>query len=134
MRKKDAASFDYGDAESRERKDHERLATENPKCIFCPESNPWPAAVLERHHIAGRQFGDELVIVCSNHHRLLSSAQKDHPPKIAGCNDPHEYWAHLLWGIADLLALAVEFLRKIAAKLFEHVKASPAAVHREAAQ
>ena len=113
------ATANHGDAEARQRRAYERLGTDNPKCIYCPETNP---VALELHHIAGRKFGNELVIVCRNHHRPLSDAGKDHPPKIVGCNDPHEYWAHLLLGIADLLALAIEFLRRIATDLLTHAK------------
>lgn len=120
---------DYGDADERERKACERLGTDKPKCIYCAETHP---AVLELHHVAGRKFGDELVIVCRNHHRLLSDTQKDHPPQIIGCNDPHEYWAHLLLGIADLLALAIQFLRNVAANLLVHAKGSSANLHQGA--
>lgn len=133
MRKKSGnkgSIFDHGDAEARQRKAYERLGTDSPKCIYCPETNP---TVLELHHVAGRQYGNELVIVCRNHHRLLSNVQKDHPPKIIGCNDPHEYWAHLLLSIADLLVLAVEFLRDIASKLLAHARMrASAATHPDA--
>ncbi len=108
------STFDHGDAEERERKAYERLGTDKPKCAFCGESNP---LVLELHHVAGQRFGDELVTVCRNHHRLLSDTQKGHPPKIPSCNDEQEFWAHLLHGIADLLELAVRYIRDIAAKL-----------------
>jgi hypothetical protein len=45
---------------------------------------------LERHHIAGRTFGDENVPVCRNCHRKLSDLQKDHPPHIGAPPDPLE--------------------------------------------
>jgi hypothetical protein len=44
-------------------------------CIVCLEKDP---RCLELHHIAGRQFADEVVVVCCNCHRKLSDMQKDH--------------------------------------------------------
>jgi hypothetical protein len=46
----------------------ERLGTNEPGCVVCGEDDP---SYLELHHIPGRKFGDELVIVCRNCHRKL---------------------------------------------------------------
>jgi hypothetical protein len=48
----------------------ERLGTNEPGCVVCGEDDP---SYLELHHIPGRKFGDELVIVCRNCHRKLSN-------------------------------------------------------------
>lgn len=101
----------------------ERLGTNNPKCLFCPEDDP---ACLERHHLAGRSFGDRwVVIVCWNCHRKLSDRQKEHPPIAARDPDSLECHGRLLLGIADALELAtapaslVEFARETGLDLIE---------------
>src|ERR1700734_585745 len=55
----------------------ERLGDDKPGCINCGLED---IRCLEAHHIAGSKFGDALVIVCRNCHRILSDDQKDHPP------------------------------------------------------
>lgn len=94
----------------------ERLGISNPRCVFCNENNP---LALEKHHIAGREFRDEEVIVCRNHHRLLSDWQKDHPKKIY--EKPHELEviAHFLAGLADFFELLVRVLREFIRTLTE---------------
>ena len=94
----------------------ERLKVPNPKCAFCPENNP---LVLEKHHVAGKGFHDDTVIVCRNHHRLLSDLQKDHPEKIYEQPADLEQIAHYLAGLADFFELLVKTLRKFAKPLTE---------------
>jgi hypothetical protein len=56
----------------------ERLGTNNPRCAEGGETD-WRC--LEAHHIAGRDFDDDaIVILCRNCHRKLGDDQKDHPP------------------------------------------------------
>jgi hypothetical protein len=101
--------------ERRRQRALERLGTNNARCTFCPCNDP---LALELHHIAGRGYDDELVIVCRNCHRGLSDGQKDHPPRK---NDPPsdaERIGHFLLGLADLLELLVKRLREFATKLF----------------
>ena len=94
----------------------ERLGTNTPRCVVCGEGDP---SCLELHHIPGRKFGDELVIVCRNCHRKLSDAQKDHtraeadPPSVVDCI------VHFLQGLADLFEQLVPQLRKMAKQLSE---------------
>ena len=47
----------------------------NAFCIVCLEDD---ARCLELHHIAGRKFADDVVVVCCNCHGKLSDMQKDH--------------------------------------------------------
>src|SRR4051794_13402353 len=101
----------------------ERLGTNNPKCLLCPEDNP---ACLERHHLAGRSFGDRwVVIICRNCHRKLSDKQKEHPAIAIRDPDRLECHGRLLVGIADALELAatplplVEFVRQTGLSLIE---------------
>jgi 5-methylcytosine-specific restriction endonuclease McrA len=68
----------------RERKRHdrlERLGSNNPECLFCPENDP---CCLELHHLSGKAFGNDCIVVCRNCHRKLSDRQKEHPTAIAG--------------------------------------------------
>jgi hypothetical protein len=89
----------------------ERLGTNTPRCIMCGEDD---SRCLELHHIAGRQFDDDLAIVCRNCHRRLSDAQKDHP-KPQG-NEPsfEERLEHFLRGLADLFELLMKKMREFA--------------------
>ena len=80
----------------------ERFGTNNPKCLFCEESDP---ACLERHHLSGRAFGNDCVIVCRNHHRKLSDKQNEHPLITPGKPHLAECRGQLLLGIADALEL-----------------------------
>ena len=101
--------------EARRQRALERLGTDNPRCS-CGENNPH---CLERHHIAGRAYGNETVIRCRTCHRKLSDLQKDHPERIGAPPDPLECIAHFLFGIADLFELLIVTLRKFAQVLIE---------------
>jgi hypothetical protein len=73
---------------------------------------------LELHHIAGRRHGDDLAIVCRNCHRKLSDKQRDHvSPGLVESVAPPANIGHYLLGLADLLAMIVEALRKFGAWL-----------------
>jgi hypothetical protein len=101
----------------------ERLGSNNPSCLFCDEADP---SCLERHHLSGRAFGDDCVVVCRNCHRKLSDRQKDHPPVLAGAPEPIECCGRLLLGIADALELwkvppaLVDLIRKAGAYLIDY--------------
>jgi hypothetical protein len=88
----------------KERRKQRRLEQLPPgaDCLFCDEDDPH---CLERHHVAGKDFGDEQVIVCRNHHRKLSDKQKDHPPNAAKVPTRTECEGRKLLGIADLMEL-----------------------------
>lgn len=80
----------------------ERLGSGNPRCIICGESDP---CCLERHHLAGRAFADEQVIVCRNHHRKLTDKRHEHPPATSESPTIPEARGRLLLGISDALEL-----------------------------
>jgi len=107
------------DSERRRQKALERLGSNNPKCALCPETNPH---CLEQHHIAGRSFRDDVAILCRNCHRKLSVAQGGHPSPI--CTPPalEEQAARFLFGLADLLALLVQQLRRLAQELIDTLR------------
>ena len=98
-------TFNHGDKESRYRKACERLGTETPHCLLSGESNPH---AIELHHVAGRDFDDEVIPLSLNHHARVSDAQKDHPSKIPDCRNPLEPIGHFMLGLGDLVAVAAE--------------------------
>lgn len=107
----------YPDRETRRRRALERFGSEKPICPSCGESD-WRC--LEEHHLAGRSFDDATVLICSNCHRKITDAQKDHPHVIDGSSvQPSERLGHMLLGIAELLALFVETLRTVAGFLLD---------------
>jgi hypothetical protein len=102
--------------EARRQRAIERLGIRNPSCIYCGENDP---LVLERHHLAGKDYGTGTVVVCRNHHRKLSDRQKDYPEKITEIPDALEAIAHFLLGLADLFEFLIEKLREFAGQLIE---------------
>ncbi len=106
-------------AKAKRRQDRlEKLGTQHPACALCGERDE---RCLERHHIAGRKFGAETVILCRNCHRKASDGQKDHPPGTGQV--PPSVWeqiGHFLLGLADLLLLAAEKLKEFGRYLIAH--------------
>lgn len=97
--------FNHRDKEARFRKACERLGTDKPQCLLSGETNPH---AIELHHIAGREFDDEIIPLSLNHHARVSDAQKDHPTKIPGCTNPLENVGQGLLGLGVLVAVTVE--------------------------
>ena len=101
----------------------ERLGTDTPYCGVCGVTDD---RCLELHHVAGRKFDGDTVILCRNHHRMLSDDQVDYPDPIDEVPSLMEAVAHLLRGIADLLTLLAEQCRRFADKIFETLSPSAA--------
>lgn len=99
--------FNHGDKESRRRKACERLGSEAPHCIL---GNKADVHALELHHVAGKDFDDETVVLCNNHHAPVSDGQKDHPEKIPDCTNPLEAIGHISLGLGELVAAVIEDL------------------------
>jgi hypothetical protein len=132
--------FNHGDKDTRRRKACERLGNNFPHCIL---GNPANVHALELHHVAGREFDEELVVLCNNHHAPVSDGQKDHPAKIDGCTNPLEAIGHLSLGLGELVVVAVEDigdqplrefltylrwkLQEIGVRLIEMARAAPGA-------
>jgi hypothetical protein len=108
----------YPDAEARLRKALERLGDDNPKCAHCPEADP---LVLQRHHVAQKEYGEAFIIECANCHGKLSDGQKDHPGRIDD-NPPSTFQCigHLLLGLADLLRLAAAKIEDVGRGLIDY--------------
>jgi len=99
----------------------ERLGAADPACVVCGESDD---RVLQRHHLAGQAYGEELVLVCANCHHKLSDAQADHPAD--GPAPPFLVrLAHYLLGLADLAAEVAARLRDYALELLRAAEGCP---------
>jgi hypothetical protein len=109
--------------ERRNQKRFERLGTTNPRCIACPETDP---RCLELHHLAGKDFADEEVIICRNDHRKVEDMKKDHPRIHSKKATPLECSGRLVLGIADILSLIagvpeqlIQLLRSLGVQLVQ---------------
>ena len=114
-------STDFSKDERRKWAAFRRLGTNDPRCVLCGESD-WRC--LELHHVAGRAYGAQTVILCRNCHRKVSdptdnARMPDDPPIL-------ERIGHLLGGLATLLAEAVTTLRELGVTLLEAARHCPA--------
>ena len=82
-------------------------------CLICTEAD---SRCLELHHIAGRAYADDCVVVCSNCHTKLSEMQKDHSMSKA-TDHRLECIRRFLLGLADLFELVIPKLREFARHL-----------------
>ena len=111
---------DY-DSERRRQKALERLGTNNPRCAICGETDPH---CLELHHPGGKANTDETVIHCRNCHRKVEIYRNDHPAQIDTPPDLAERAGHFLLGLADVLVLLVEQLRRLGRELIERARSA----------
>jgi len=108
--------FDYGDRIARVRKACERLGTDAPACAICGETRP---LLLEKHHVAGRAYDPATMILCKNHHALMTDAQKDFPPNVSDPPSQLETIGRMLLNLAELFAILVEKLKEFGLYLIE---------------
>ena len=103
--------------EIRKQRALERLGSNHPRCVLCGEAD-WRC--LEFHHISGRAYGEEGVLMCRNCHRKVSDPQKDHPPALTDSQPVLlERVGHFLAGLADLLEMLAAVMRGYGSQLFE---------------
>jgi hypothetical protein len=118
-------SIKHLDKEDRLEQHYRRLGTHEPRCVFCGESDP---RCLEKHHIAGRRHHTDTVIVCRNHHRMLSDDQLDHmPPGRKPSQGKLTTIGLFLLGLCALLMLIVKRLREFGYWLINDCSPSKAA-------
>ena len=87
-----------------------RLGTQRAICTVCAELD---SAVLQRHHIAGREHHDDVANVCTNDHKKLTDLQRSHVPP--GPRKPVGQLAksgHYYLGLADLFERMVPTFRE----------------------
>lgn len=103
-------SANHLDKEDRLEQHYRRLGTHEPRCVTCGETDP---RCLEKHHLAGRRYHPDTVIVCRNCHRKASDDQLDHAPH--GPEPPERKLSVIglfLLGLCALLTLIVQRLRE----------------------
>ena len=101
------------DHEDRKERHYRRLGTRHPVCHTCGRRDPEHPEIYDLHHVAGKNHHDDVFIECSNCHRMLTDQQKDHvPPGSSPRIGMPATIGHYLLGLADMLAMIVEALRK----------------------
>jgi len=95
------------DYERRKQSKLHKLGTNNPRCAICGNSD-W--RVIEEHHPAGRKNDELVVLICANHHRILSYVQKDHKETEPNADELLARIGNFLLGLADMLALILQRL------------------------
>jgi hypothetical protein len=95
------------DYERRKQSRLHKLGTNNPRCAMCHESD-W--RVIEEHHPDTRKRDSLVVLLCANHHRIVTDAQKDHPNEMPGCDDLLVRIGSFLLGLADMLKTILDRL------------------------
>ncbi len=107
--------------ETRKQRRLEKIGSNSPICGTCGEADN---RVLERHHVAGRKYDPDTVIVCRNCHRKASDDQKDHPAIDPGADAVLHSIGMFLIGLADLLELVLEKLSEFGLALIERAALS----------
>jgi hypothetical protein len=72
------------DYERRKQSRLHKLGTNTPRCAMCGNTD-WQC--IEEHHPDTRKRDDLVVLLCANHHRLVTYDQKDHPRENPGCEE-----------------------------------------------
>ncbi len=106
--------------ERRRQKRIQRLGSDIPACVVCGQRDD---CCLELHHLSGQKFGDDVVIICRNCHRILSDDQLDHPKSIASVPGDLESIGRWLLGLGDLNASLAEKLSENGRHLIAEAKA-----------
>jgi hypothetical protein len=102
------------DCERRKQSRLHKLGTDNPCCAVCGNSD-W--RVIEEHHVAGRKHHSQVVLLCANHHRILTDDQKDHLQTSPGADELLAQIGNFLLGLANMLAVIVDRLHEFGATL-----------------
>ena len=80
MSKRKLPTDDY---ERRKQARLHKLDTNHPRCAICGNDD-W--RVIEEHHPDTRKRDSFTVLLCANHHRIVTDDQKDHPLGLEGCD------------------------------------------------
>ena len=109
------------ESERRKQARLEKLGTVSPKCSVCGNTD-WRC--LELHHIAGQKYNETLVILCANHHCIVTDDQKDQSAFDPKADAFLDQVGHFLVGLANMLKLVVEKLYEFGNGLIERAKAT----------
>jgi hypothetical protein len=81
------------------------LGTNDPFCRLCGKFDWWVR--YELHHIAGRAYAPDVVILlCGDCHDLASDMQKEHPPLNDNLDAETAKHVKMLLGLKDLVRIA----------------------------
>jgi hypothetical protein len=95
------------DYERRKQSRLHKLGTNTPRCAMCGNTD-WQC--IEEHHPDTRKRDDLVVLLCANHHRLVTYDQKDHPRENPGCEELLAQIGNFMLGVADMLAIILDRL------------------------
>jgi hypothetical protein len=116
-------SSDDDDArEKRKQRRLEKLGSNDPICCLCGIDD-W--RVLEIHHVADCDAESVTVVICANCHKIVTDAQRDHPPHGEVADPFLERVGRFLLGLAELLKVAVETLFAFGKALIERARQAP---------
>ena len=110
-----------GNLERRKQDRLHKLGTNTPRCAVCGNSD-WRC--IEEHHPATRKSDKRVVLLCANHHRLVTYGQKDHPLENHGCDVFLVSVGNCLLGLADMFVIIVEILCEFGKALIERANAT----------
>jgi hypothetical protein len=103
-----------------------KLGTNTPRCAMCGNSD-WRA--IEEHHPDTRKRDDLVVLLCANHHRLVTYDQKDHPRELPGCDESLARIGTFLKGLVDMLRIVLDRLSEFGDELI--ARANEGALEQE---
>ena len=80
--------------------------------------------VIEEHHPDTRKRDDLVVLLCANHHRLVTYDQKDHPRELPGCDEFLARVGNSLKGLVDMLRIVLDRLSEFGDELITRANES----------
>jgi hypothetical protein len=102
------------DHEKRKQNRLHKIGSNNPRCATCG-NNDW--RVLEEHHPGARKRDKLVVLLCANHHRIVTDDQKDHPKDHPNVDEFLARVGNFLLGLADMLRLVLDRLYEFGEEL-----------------
>lgn len=110
------------DYERRKQARLEKLGTNHPACGICGNTD-W--RLIELHHVAGQKHDKTVVLLCANHHRIVTDDQKDHPTSDPEADPLLIAIGNFLLGLAKLLKEVTEKLLEFGNALIERANSRP---------
>ena len=110
----------FPDKETRYQNAIARLGGREPFCVICGfDDHP---AALELAHVAGKNFHDDVAVLCSNCHRRQSDGEKDRGFRPQTYSPELESMGHYLLGLATFLGMLSKTLPDFGERLIEQAE------------
>lgn len=122
MTKRKSTSDHY---ERRKQSRLHKLGTNTPRCATCGNDD-W--RVIEEHHPDSRKRDKLVVLLCANHHRIVTDDQKDRTVDVDGCDQFLLSVGNFLLGLAEMLVLIIDRLYEYGEALIARANAIAPAV------